>query len=147
MKIGVTPFFSRNRKRLLNNIANEDVIYPNKEKYNIEYSDLFMDFVNNVCAQHTYNLTFLQLLKKDKKERLGVKGGADEILSHPWFSNIDIAALKKKEIKAPFIPELENIEDLSNFQAHKDKESLAESHVPKSKLEKIKEHKQAFDGF
>ena len=57
----------------------------------------------------------MQLLSKDKKERLGAKGGADEILSHPWFANIDIAALKKKEIPAPFIPELENIEDLSMF--------------------------------
>ena len=54
MKIGVTPFFSRNRKRLLNNIAKEDVIYPNKEKYNIEYSDLFMDVVNKVRIRKSH---------------------------------------------------------------------------------------------
>ena len=48
MKVGVTPFFSRNRKKLLSNITTEDVIYPSKVKYSIEYSDLFMDVVNAV---------------------------------------------------------------------------------------------------
>ena len=48
MKIGVTPFFSRNRKKLLSNIVKEDVIYPSKEKYSIEYSEQFMDVVNSV---------------------------------------------------------------------------------------------------
>jgi len=31
------------------------------------------------------------MLKKDRKERLGQKMDVDEILGHPWFSDIDIA--------------------------------------------------------
>jgi len=53
MTIGVTPFFSKSRMALINNIKKEDVIFPDKKKYKIEYSDQFVDVV-------------LKLLCKDK---------------------------------------------------------------------------------
>lgn len=72
MTIGVTPFFSKSRMALINNIKKEDVIFPDKTKYKIDYSDEFVDVV-------------LQLLTKDKSKRLGAKGDIEEILEHPYF--------------------------------------------------------------
>lgn len=37
-------------------------------------------------------------LKKDPKERLGATGGLEEIISHPWFSDININELIDKTI-------------------------------------------------
>ena len=45
-----------------------------------------------------------QLLKKDPAERLGSKGDVEEILSHPWFNDVDRDQLMQKQIAAPFKP-------------------------------------------
>ena len=37
-------------------------------------------------------------------KRLGTKGDADEVLSHPFFEDINMQDLKDKKIKAPWIP-------------------------------------------
>ena len=37
--------------------------------------------------------------------------GVSELKSHPWFANFDFKALKKRKIKAPFIPDIK----LNNF--------------------------------
>lgn len=44
--------------------------------------------------------------------RLG-KGGATELLKHPYFSKIDIPNIRKKQ--PPFVPRLSSDEDLSYF--------------------------------
>jgi hypothetical protein len=61
MLIGVTPFYNKERKLLLLKIRNSKVVFPDKRKYKIDYSDEFVDLV-------------LKLLNKDKTERLGSKG-------------------------------------------------------------------------
>ena len=38
------------------------------------------------------------MLRKDPAERLGAKGESSEILSHPWFADLDKAKLLKKEV-------------------------------------------------
>ena len=43
------------------------------------------------------------MLIKDKSKRLGAKGG-NEVLSHPFFAELDLEKLSNKEIRAPFIP-------------------------------------------
>lgn len=55
MTIGVTPFFSKSWMALINNIKKEEVIFPDKKKYKIEYTDNFVDIV-------------LKLLSKDKSK-------------------------------------------------------------------------------
>jgi len=55
------------------------------------------------------------LLEKDRKQRLGQKNDVDEVLAHPFFKNIDRERLLKKEIPAPFKPEIKSNVDLSNF--------------------------------
>lgn len=39
MLIGVTPFFNRNKNVLLNKIKTGKVVFPDKAKYKIDYSD------------------------------------------------------------------------------------------------------------
>ena len=54
------------------------------------------------------------LLKRDKNERLGSKGGADEIIAHPWFKGLDWEEIKSKKAQTPYVPPLENY-GLDNF--------------------------------
>jgi len=39
----------------------------------------------------------------------------DEILGHPWFSDIEIGEVLKKALPAPFVPVIKGKVDLSNF--------------------------------
>jgi len=55
------------------------------------------------------------LLEKDRKLRLGQSDDCDEVLKHPFFKDIDLDKLIKKEIEPPFKPELKGQIDLSNF--------------------------------
>jgi protein kinase A len=64
MLIGVTPFYNRERKLLLLKIRQSKVVFPDKKKYKIEYSDEFVDVV-------------LKLLDKDKDKRGRPGGGAE----------------------------------------------------------------------
>lgn len=66
MLIGVTPFFNRNRQLLQSKIKHARIVFPDKRQYKIDYSDELVELVT-------------LLLKKDRRERLGVNG-MDEIL-------------------------------------------------------------------
>lgn len=83
MLIGVTPFYNRERKLLLAKIQQSKVVFPDKRKYKIEYSDDFVDIV-------------LKLLNKEKDTRLGSNGDIDEIMRHPFFANINVRDLLER---------------------------------------------------
>ena len=72
MLIGLTPFFNKNRNALFTKIQNSKVVFPDRKKYKIEYSDGIMNLIES-------------LLNKDKSKRLGSKDDFVEILSHPYF--------------------------------------------------------------
>ena len=65
--IGIYPFFHKTKEELVYRIKNSKIIFPSKTKYNIEYSDDFVDLVS-------------RLLCKSKNERLGASRDAEEIL-------------------------------------------------------------------
>jgi len=45
------------------------------------------------------------LLEKDPTKRLGVLAGKErDILSHIWFEGLDLGKLRKREVKAPWVP-------------------------------------------
>jgi serine/threonine protein kinase len=45
------------------------------------------------------------LLEKDPAQRLGMlAGGSKDILQHKWFDGLDLAKLRTREVKAPWIP-------------------------------------------
>ena len=41
----------------------------------------------------------MQLLDKNVKTRLGAEGGVDDVIAHPFFSDLDIKKLLKKEVR------------------------------------------------
>jgi len=86
-------------------------------------------------------------LEKDRKKRLGSKGDADELLNHPWFAEIDMNKLLKKQIEAPFRPKVEQAFDLSNFDEKFIKLDAAESMLPEEGIQKIEAKKDAFENF
>ena len=108
MLIGVTPFFNRNKNMLLTKIKSAKVVFPDRKKYKIDYSDEIMDLI---C----------QLLVKDKRQRLGSKDDFVEVLSHPYFKDLDINALEQKKIPPPFMPNFgsKSLADFFNVQDSK----------------------------
>ena len=91
MLIGSYPFFHRCKNELLTKIQHSKIVFPCRNKYEIDYSDDFVDLIS-------------KLLWKDKSERLGARRDAEEILEHPWFTEIDKESLLAKQITPPFIP-------------------------------------------
>lgn len=88
MLIGVTPFYNKERKLLLLKIRQSKVVFPDKRKYKIDYSDEFVDLV-------------LKLLDKEKKTRLGSNGDAEEILAHPFFKDLNIQEILEGKMVPP----------------------------------------------
>ena len=95
MRIGVTPFFNKNKNLLLTKIQRAKVIFPDQEKYGLEYSDDFVDIVE-------------KLLDKNQKTRLGTQGGVKEVLQHPWFADIDIKKVEAQSIPPPLKPDIKD---------------------------------------
>lgn len=57
-----------------------------------------------------------RMLVVRQTERLGsFVGAADDIKRHPWFKELDWEALAKKEMDAPWKPEIKDTLDVSNF--------------------------------
>ena len=109
---------------MLRNIVNKRITFPDKQKYNFEYSDEFVDIVS-------------KLVTKDPKKRFGSKSDAAEILAHPWFTkSFDVNDIFTKVHPPTYIPELKNEEDLSAFKAKTGADDLAETMIPQNKLDK-----------
>jgi len=62
-------------------------------------------------------VTFIDALLQTKStQRLGViKGEAQNVYSHAWFTGFDFAAMRERTLRAPIIPYIEDGKDLSNF--------------------------------
>lgn len=86
---GFTPFGDKNRHQIHSNIRSKKVRWSSR----LQCSDELKDLVE-------------KLLTKDPSARLGSRGGCQEVLSHPWFSQGDsVAAIERMELDAPIIPE------------------------------------------
>lgn len=131
MTIGVTPFFSKSRMALINNIKKEEVIFPDKKKYKIEYSDHFVDVV-------------LKLLAKDRTKRLGAENDIDDVISHPYFSTLNIEELLKKTITPPYLPEISKDHVGSYIKVKTDQKSVSDTMIPNQKVKQIKKYDKAF---
>jgi serine/threonine protein kinase len=55
MRIGVTPFFNKNKNLLLTKIQRAKVIFPDKQKYDLDYSDEFVDIVDKLLSKNPQN--------------------------------------------------------------------------------------------
>jgi serine/threonine protein kinase len=58
-----------------------------------------------------------RILVTDPRKRLGsLAGGLDDIYTHSWFTGVDFAALRRKEVEAPWKPEIKDPLDKSKFE-------------------------------
>ena len=134
MLIGVTPFFNRNRDMLLQKIQRAKVVFPDRTKYKIDFSDDIVDLVN-------------KLLDRDKSKRLGSKGGVKEVLSHPVFKGLDLDKLEKGEIDPPFKPATTD-KDLSKyFNVQESSKAMEDTYIPKDNRKIVDNNTDAFKDF
>ena len=96
MLIGISPFFNKNRNKLFEKIVTMTPIFPDRKRYNLPYSDELVDLIT-------------KLLDKKPASRLGSVGDAKEVLSHPWFADVDHDKLLSQELPSPCKPFIEGI--------------------------------------
>jgi len=90
MLVGVTPYFSTNKDELFDNIINGKLKLP--RNISIEAKSLIIG-----------------LLNRNPTRRLGAQSGdegAEEIMRHQFFSNIDWVALFNKQKTGNFVPKI-----------------------------------------
>mmetsp|Transcript_71373 Transcript_71373/g.165038 ORF Transcript_71373/g.165038 Transcript_71373/m.165038 type:complete len:108 (+) Transcript_71373:1-324(+) len=58
-----------------------------------------------------------KLLTADLSKRFGnLKDGANDILTHKWFSTLDFQQLEALQVPAPYKPTMKDAHDVSNFE-------------------------------
>ena len=95
MIIGVPPFHCNNQHVLFQYIKDKELRFPDA-KHGIKITEEAMDVIT-------------KLLCKKPSERLGSKGGVEEILEHPFFKKIDVGKLLAKELKPEYKPRVASI--------------------------------------
>jgi serine/threonine protein kinase len=135
MIVGFPPFYHKNQNTMYDLIEKFPVKFPDPERHGIPMSDEAKDIIS-------------KLLEKDPKKRLGYEGGIEEIISHPWFSDVDIDQLLNKQIEPPFIPKLsDDLTDVSNFDKEFTSTSLAQSFIPKADMKAVEKYNAKFSDF
>jgi protein kinase A len=106
MMFGTNPFFDYDdpnidQKTLFKRIIQGKFTYPkNGARVSKEAKDLIE-----------------KMLVVDVQNRLGCMAGGDlDLREHPWFSVIDFGKLYRKEIKAPWVPNITSPFDAANFE-------------------------------
>lgn len=94
--IGKRPYLGKSRKEIREAILKKQVQVKEKE-IPAGYSKEAANFVN-ACLQ------------RQASKRLGINGPS-EVKNHPWFKDFDWEALKTKQIKPSFVPDI----TLNNF--------------------------------
>lgn len=126
MLVAAPPFKGNNEVEMFKSILHDDIVYPD---------DLDL----------TAKSLLIGLLEKNPMKRLGASiDGVNDIKKHPFFKGIDFIKLKNKEIPAPFIPELKNDLDTSNFDTEFTDEPAILTPI-NFLLQNIDQH--VFDGF
>ena len=121
MLFGLTPFYNSNQRKLLKKIKTSKVLFPDREKFKIAYSENIQDLIQG-------------LLNKDRTKRLGCKAGMKEVLSHPLFKDYNIDKFYKGEIDPPFTPDANN---MTFFNADKGSEAIADTYIPRDNKKMI----------
>ncbi|GAA5842639.1 hypothetical protein JCM11251_007748 [Rhodosporidiobolus azoricus] len=104
-----------------------------------------LSFPRNVIRSSPRDL-LTGLLQKDPNKRLGHRG-ADEIRSHFWFHDIDWKRLERRNYVAPWMPEVEGIEDTANVESEFLSEPALDSFVDPSPMLLSESAQEQFSGF
>ena len=133
--VGFNPFLQHEDSKTLCEI-----------KTNFVKKDLIL--VNGLQSASKDCLDILEkLLEGDPEKRLGSKGGAKEVMEHPWYKSIDFDGLAEDSINPPFTPEVKT----SNF--YSGQEDLIETFFPDSRSDiqkdiiELADHQSKFDFF
>jgi|EP00161_Ancyromonas_sigmoides_P006997 serine/threonine protein kinase len=128
MIAGLPPFYSKNGPLMIKQIMEAEIKFPAH----------FSEDARSICTA---------LLSRDPAQRLGSRGGADEVKTHPFFASLDWEAMYRKGIDPPFKPKMRSETDLVNFDPRfTEMTPTDESPGPQDK--KIPEEMQRmFDGF
>jgi serine/threonine protein kinase len=145
LRTGRTPFLHKNSHQTTKLIKSGKVIFPDPVKHRIEMSENMKDFIT-------------KLLDKNPRKRLG-HNGKKEIISHPWFDDMDWKKLYRKEIKPQYMPEIKE-KKLKNHilsgistslgfnKKRKDGEGeISETILVQSKVNLVKQHSHKFNDF
>ena len=76
MIVGIPPFYNQNKHKMYYLIENGPLRWPTIDKHGFEVSASAQDLVG-------------LLLTKDKNTRLGKVNDVDDVLNHPFFSEIN----------------------------------------------------------
>jgi serine/threonine protein kinase len=133
MRMGVTPFFNSNKNTLFMKIQKSKVLFPDKAKYGLDYSDDFVDIVE-------------KLLNKNPVQRLGAKEDVREVLDHPWFKDVDVKGIEAMKVEPPLKPELSDEHvDFKYFNLKQ--QTTMESFLPPEKVAKVSNNNHKFKDF
>jgi serine/threonine protein kinase len=102
MIAGYTPFYAEGTDQitLFRFVVKGAFRFPDKGTMSVPVEDLIK-----------------RLLIGDPRKRLGsLAGGLQEIYAHSWFTGMDFAALRRKEVEAPWTPEIKDPLDKSKFE-------------------------------
>ncbi|GJX85697.1 serine/threonine-protein kinase tricorner-like protein [Tanacetum coccineum] len=113
MLVGYPPFYSDEPMSTCRKIVNwrTHLKFPEEAKLSPEAKDLICKLLCNV------------------EKRLGTKG-AYEIKAHPWFKGTEWDKLY--QIKAAFIPEVNDELDTQNFEKFEEVDSIGDNQIPSS---------------
>ena len=75
-------------------IKNGPIIFPDPVRHKIYMSNELKDLIS-------------KLLDRNAATRLGTKGDFQEVVSHPFFKDVNFEKLTNKEIEPPYKPSLE----------------------------------------
>ncbi|KAL7450422.1 hypothetical protein ACHAWC_002348, partial [Mediolabrus comicus] len=104
MLFGRTPFYRTgiDQKGLLKNIVRGNWALPQDANVTSNAVDLITG-----------------MLQRRSTERLGcLAGGYRDIKAHPWMKEVNFNKLVKKQIRAPWVPNIEDAFDISNFEGY-----------------------------
>ncbi|KAF8337569.1 kinase-like domain-containing protein [Cantharellus anzutake] len=97
MLVGYPPFFDEHPFGIYQKIVRGRVYWPNE--LDLGSKEFIKAFLNH-----------------DRSQRLGnLKGGAEDVLNHPWFEGVDWVALENGYIEAPLVPQVMSADDTRNF--------------------------------
>jgi serine/threonine protein kinase len=85
MLVGIPPFYNSNKHQMYYLIENGELKWPQKKKHGFEITPQAQDLIS-------------KLLTKDKNKRLGKDNDVDEIISHPWFTELNAEDLLNKKV-------------------------------------------------
>lgn len=124
MIAGRPAFYASNHQKMYELITRGKLVFTSS------FSDECKDFVT-------------KLLQRDPTKRLGAGAVDVEALkAHPWFAEIDFAALQARAVRPPYVPNVKSDEDFGGFDATFTSEVAVDSYAPASELAG-----DAFQGF